>query len=66
MKRVTSGHLYRVSTALNTSFFAETVGVFGIVMGIALLLVGIGFLVLTLGVIEQKPEADAAPGAADT
>ena len=35
-------------------------------MGIALLLVGIGFLVLTLGVIEQKPEADAAPGAANT
>ena len=50
-----------LSTALNTSFFPKTVGVFGIVMGIALLLVGIGFLVLTLGVIEQKPAADAAP-----
>jgi hypothetical protein len=28
--------------------------VFGIVMGIALLLTGIGFLVLTLGGLEQK------------
>jgi hypothetical protein len=46
-----------LSTALNTSYFAETVGVFGIVMGIALLLVGIGFLVLVLGGgMERKPD----------
>jgi hypothetical protein len=38
-----------LSTALNTSFFAERVAVFSIVMGTALLLTGIGFLVLTLG-----------------
>jgi hypothetical protein len=38
-----------LSTALNTSFFAERVAMFSIVMGIALLLTGIGFLVLTLG-----------------
>ena len=38
-----------LTTALNTSFFAERVAVFSIVMGIALLLTGIGFLVLTLG-----------------
>jgi hypothetical protein len=38
-----------LSTALNTAFFAERVGVFSIVMGVALLLTGIGFLVLTLG-----------------
>ena len=37
-----------LTTALNTSFFAERVAVFSIVMGIALLLTGIGFLVLTL------------------
>ena len=49
-----------LSTALNTSFFAETVAVFGIVMGIALLLVGIGFLVLVLGGIERKPATAAA------
>jgi hypothetical protein len=38
-----------LSTALNTAFFAERVAVFSIVMGAALLLTGIGFLVLTLG-----------------
>jgi hypothetical protein len=38
-----------LATALNTSFFAERVAVFSIVMGVALLLTGIGFLVLTLG-----------------
>ena len=37
-----------LATALNTSFFAESVARFAIVMGAALLLVGIGFLVLTL------------------
>jgi hypothetical protein len=37
-----------LTTALNTSFFAERVAVFSIVMGFALLLTGIGFLVLTL------------------
>ena len=40
-----------LTTALNTSFFAERVAVFSIVMGIALLLTGIGFLVLTLGAL---------------
>ena len=38
-----------LTTALNTSYFAERVAYFSIVMGIALLLTGIGFLVLTLG-----------------
>ena len=38
-----------LTTALNTSFFAERVAYFSIVMGVALLLTGIGFLVLTLG-----------------
>jgi hypothetical protein len=37
-----------LATALNTSFFAESVATFSIVMGFALLLAGIGFLVLTL------------------
>ena len=53
-----------LTTALNMSFFAERVGMFGIVMGIALLLTGIGFLVLTLGgALERKPAAarEAAP-----
>ena len=38
-----------LSTALNTSFFAERVAMFSIVMGIAIVLTGVGFLVLTLG-----------------
>jgi hypothetical protein len=38
-----------LSTALNTAFFAERVAVFSMVMGVALLLTGIGFFVLTLG-----------------
>jgi hypothetical protein len=37
-----------LSTALNTAYFAESVATFAIVMGIALLLTGIGFLVMVL------------------
>jgi hypothetical protein len=38
-----------LSTALNTSYMAERVSLFGIAMGAALLLAGIGFGILTLG-----------------
>ncbi len=34
------------TTALNTSYFAEQVALFGIVVGIAMILIGIGFAVL--------------------
>lgn len=37
-----------LATALDTSFFAERVAMFAIVMGVALLLVGTGFLVMLL------------------
>jgi hypothetical protein len=37
-----------LANALNTSYFAENVANFAIVMGFALLLAGVGFLVLTL------------------
>src|SRR3954467_7604791 len=40
-----------LSTALNTSYFAENVALFSIVMGIALLLTGIGFGVMALGLL---------------
>jgi hypothetical protein len=43
-----------LGTALNTSYFAQQVALFSIVMGIALLLTGIGFLVLTLGVLRRE------------
>ena len=44
-----------LTTALNTAYFAESVSTYVIVMGIALLLSGAGFLVLTLRVLG--PEA---------
>ena len=55
-----------LSTALNTAYFAEGVATFAIVMGIAMLLSGIGFLILTLRVLrepsrEAKPAEQAAP-----
>jgi hypothetical protein len=40
-----------LSTALNTAYFAESVATFAIVMGAALLLVGVGFLVLIVRVL---------------
>ncbi len=44
-----------LTTALNTSFFAERVALFSIVVGVALLLTGIGFLVLAyLGVLKAR------------
>ena len=41
-----------LTTALNTAYFAESTATFVIVMGIALFLTGIGFLVLTLRVLR--------------
>lgn len=43
-----------LSTALNTSFFASSVGTFAIVMGIALLLSGLGFIVLAAGLLGPE------------
>jgi hypothetical protein len=52
-----------LSTALNTSFFAQSVGLFAIVMGVALLLAGIGFLVVATGLLgggmAGRPSGDA-------
>jgi hypothetical protein len=51
-----------LSTALNTSYFAEQVSLFSIVMGIALLLTGIGFMVLCLRLLmpAEKEEHELA------
>jgi hypothetical protein len=46
-----------LTTALNTSFFAERVALFSMVVGLALLLTGIGFLVLAWVGALQKREA---------
>jgi hypothetical protein len=42
-----------LTTALNTSYFAESVATFAIVMGFALMVTGAGFLVLTLRVLRR-------------
>ena len=47
-----------LSTALNTSYFAESVALFAVVMGIALLLIGIGLLVFTIRWLRE-PEASS-------
>ena len=61
-----------LSTALNVSYMAEQLSLFSIVIGVALLLAGIGFVVLALagaalpvGVPLRRagPEAPAAPAA---
>ena len=47
-----------LANALNTSYFAENVANFAIVVGFALLLSGIGFLVLTLRLPWRPEETD--------
>ena len=49
-----------LTNALNTSYFAENVANFAVVMGLALLLAGIGFLVLTLRLPWRHEEEEAA------
>jgi len=42
-------------SALNTAYFAESVATFVVVMGGAMLLVGIGFLILTIRLLKPEP-----------
>jgi len=49
-----------LTTALNTAYFAEGVATFAIIMGVALLLSGIGFLILTLRVLREPADATQA------
>jgi hypothetical protein len=44
-----------LTTALNTSFMASQLALFGIVVGIALLLSGFGFAILAIGGALRKP-----------
>jgi hypothetical protein len=46
-----------LSTALNTSYMADRLGLFGIVVGIALLLSGIGFIVLAFAALHRRTTA---------
>ena len=66
-----------LSTALNTSYMATQIAMFGVVVGIALLLAGVGFGILALGGALRNrdsaishmrshgtPDATATPAAA--
>lgn len=50
-----------LSTALNVSYMAEQMALFGIVVGIALLLTGVGFLVLAFGGALRRREWASEP-----
>ena len=45
-----------LSTALNVSYMAEQMALFGIVVGFALLLSGFGFIILALGGALRRRE----------
>ena len=49
-----------LSTALNMSYMAEQLALFGIVVGVALLLAGIGFIILALSVLGRHEWARLA------
>jgi hypothetical protein len=49
-----------LTNALNTSFFAEQVAMFGIVVGVALLLVGVGLGILAFMAFRRLPAQEAA------
>src|SRR3954447_21796794 len=58
-----------LTTALDTAYFAESTATFVIVMGIAMLLTGVGFLLLTLRVLgapgaTKEPRRRTAPAVA--
>jgi hypothetical protein len=56
-----------LTTALHSSYFAESVATFAMVMGLALMLTGAGFLVLTLRVLRVLGrEEDAEPAVAQS
>ena len=50
-------NLNALATALNVSYMAEQLSIFGIVVGVALLLTGIGLVILALAVFGQRAPA---------
>lgn len=53
-----------LSTSLNVSFLAENIAMFGVVVGIALLLAGIGFMILALGGALRRQARETAKAVA--
>ena len=50
-----------LATALNVSYMAEQISVFGIVVGVALILTGIGLVILAFAVFGRNRERDVSP-----
>jgi len=48
-----------LSTALNVSYLAENIALFGVVVGVALLLSGLGFMILALGGALRRQAAES-------
>jgi hypothetical protein len=55
-----------LTTALNTAYFAESVATFAIVMGIALLLAGLGFAILTFRALVPADNREGSRAQAST
>jgi hypothetical protein len=55
-----------LTTALNTAYFAESVATFAIVMGIALLLAGLGFAILTFRALVPTDNREGSRAQAST
>ena len=50
-----------LSTALNVSYMAEQPSLFSLVVGIALLLAGVGFIILAYAALRPPPEGPTSP-----
>src|SRR5262249_8083113 len=48
-----------LTTALNASYMADKLGLFGIVVGVALLLTGMGFVILAFAVLHRRLSAQS-------
>ena len=49
-----------ITTALNMSYMAEQLSIFGLVVGVALLLTGIGLVIVAFAVFGREPQAAPA------
>ena len=55
-----------ITTALNTSYMAEQLSIFGMVVGVALLLTGIGLVILAFAVFGRVPATQTRKATAST
>jgi len=55
-----------ITTALNTSYMAEQLSIFGMVVGVALLLTGIGLVILAFAVFGREPATETREATTST